>query len=700
MQFPNPFCPVCTRFVAARKPDCPAKCDRPLEMETRSGKEPIWRYHVKYAVHAVVRLDNLLVFSYGKIGYGGGLVALNMEDGKSAWSFSTPGSVGNALTTDGQAVYFGTLGYNGTGGQLYCLNREGKQVWVQTLEAGAATPPLVDEARVTIGLSNGQVLSYDANTGKLIFKSPVEIPDGKVWLIRPDEQMILALSETSGTIYALRPTGLGQFWPQPIQTNAKINSAPSLFDGKLYFGSEGGRLIQVDIRSKAVSWVRDGLTKVMGAPVTSEKAAKGHSPKPLWVGAWDHRLHAINPQNGHDLWKSNYLLHGINTSPAIEGGLAVVCVNEYGVYVFDTGLDAEDNEPLSDYHIHGAKLFTPPVLHKGLIYVGAGADQGEILALRWHMGKYLVAAKHYEAVGNMHEAGLYYAMAALEENDEEHKQALLKKAEACWKSNPAWAARMWEGLGEELKAAEVYCLAGNRLRGSDNKLAAEYYFAASRLFWRRKLYDREEKAFEEASILGEWPRINLKLRNNPDMVQGKPANLYLRAENIGKAQAAGIFFSLAGSIKEMATCEVKTPLEKDGWFDFSVPIIQTKISSLLEVEVEYGGSEQRSIPFTARLSVTLTATPEPTIIYMGDSVFGTINITSSTKRPVEIVMGDSVGTEVNFNPTGEEKPSKAPIPTSPPPAFPRSELSEELRMDEEFWESHGQSVVDEEQKPG
>ena len=289
------------------------------------------------------------------------------------------------------------------------------------------------------------------------------------------------------------------------------------------------------------------------------------------------------------------------------------------------------------------------VLADGVVYVGT--DTGQVYALPWHLGKYDWAAERLERTHRSYEAGVFYAVVAHSTHSINDRENLYRKAETRWDAigESEWAARMWEGLAHEKRAADAYCRAAESHRGRDNRQAAEYYYSASRLYWRLDdMAAQADQSAKQAAKLGRWPDIRLKVRNNPRMTQGKTGMISFRAENIGYGPARNLFFSLGGSLIQPVDCKVATPLLPDSYFDISLEIVPTKSTDSLRVEAEYGSDEIRKIPFSSQLSMTIEAGAPPHKIKAGDSVMGKLKIVNPNNEPVEIEIGDRVGTEVEI----------------------------------------------------
>ena len=650
--FPNLFCPGCEAFLHPEKSLCSLQCERPEQQSFPAAGEALWQARVKGAIHAVLVLGELLIVNHGDRGERGGVSAFQRASGALVWTFSTEYAVEGGVAERGGWLYFASIGFMGKGAKLVCLKLDGSLGWELDLPAGCWSLPVVDEARVYVGLDNGQVISVDSRRGELIPQQPVQLPKGNVWLMRVDESMLVALSSKSGQIVALSPLGLRPLWTAVSQANCEISSRPCLVRGQLFFGSRDGGLFALRLRDGEIHQMGAGMKGVIATPVFSQNR--------LWVGAQDRKLHLFDIETGQECSRDlPSFEHAISSAPFVNDEFVAVSVNDAGLVL----LDGQTCEPIWSSKVEkDARLYTQPVILDGMVFIGT--NRGGLFALPWHLGQVEKAAEHLRRHAHWHLAGLYYALAAQQAKSGAQREAHYQMAEECWNSNatPEWAARMWEGLAYEMKAGDAYYRAGENQRGANRKLAADYYYRASRLYWRADPNSgKHSEAEQQAAKIGRWPLIRLEKRGNPRMVQGSPGLITFRAWNVGYAPARNLYFALGSSLAQPVTCQVAGPLAPDSYFEISLPIIQTRPSDELLIEVEYKGEEERTIPFTGRLVFAVEAAAAAHKIKMGNSAFGKIKIVNPDNQPIDFEMGDSVSAEVVVDFSGDPgEPRRCP----------------------------------------
>ena len=633
---PTLFCPRCQTYLGSYTQVCLCGWERSDHERLPEPGQPLWSARLEGVVHGALVAGDLVIFHYGDRNAKGGVCAFHRGTGKRSWSFETSHSVKAGIVHFEACLFFATCGFLGSGAALYCLELDTGQLrWKQPIGAGVWSKPVVEEARLYIAQEDGTIRGFDNRQGAPLSHEYMSLPRGQVWLEKVDHT-IIALSR-SGQILFLNPQGLNSLWNKPLDVGCEITSAPCKAGKKLFFGGRDGQVIELDISTRKHSVFASGLDRVVAAPAYSRER--------LFVGAHDHHLHAFDVYT-EKAWKSPAFEHSLSSAPFVGDGLVVAGVNQSGVAL----LDASSGELAWHFPVgKDVKLLSDPVLADGVIYVGT--DTGQVLALPWHLGKYKWAAGWLERANRWSEAALFYAVSAHNAISLDVRESLYRNAETCWDAigQSESAARMWEGLAHEKRAADAYCRAAESRRGRDNRQAAEYYYSASRLYWRVEgMAAQADQCAREAAKLGRWPDIRLKARNNPKMTQGKTGMISFRAENIGYGPARNLFFTLGGSLSKPAECRIATPLQKDSYYEITLEIVPTKATDSLMVEAEYGSDETRQIPFSSQLSMTIEAGPPAHKIKAGDSVMGKLKIVNPNNEPIEVEIGDRVGTEVEI----------------------------------------------------
>jgi outer membrane protein assembly factor BamB len=133
------------------------------------------------------------------------------------------------------------------------------------------------------------------------------------------------------------------------------------------------------------------IWKWNGQPVESSPLVVGHT---VYVGSWDHGLHALNAKNGHQRWRFG-ADDQVNTSPAYSNGTLFFGTYAGSVYAIDarTGHMRWKSTQAREFY------YATPTVAYGRVYIGSsdgtmyvyGAKSGRLLWAR-PLGSYIYGA--------------------------------------------------------------------------------------------------------------------------------------------------------------------------------------------------------------------------------------------------------------------------------------------------------------------
>jgi outer membrane protein assembly factor BamB len=422
------------------------------------------------------------------------------------------------------------------GGTVYCLkantpNSGGEIIWHQrhphVVKGKLQGKALLKEKRLYIPCKGGKILCLDAATGQAvpgwIGQTEMEID----WLLESSQDLI-AVSKETGSLFLVDPLR-GRQDGQAMHLNFRITSEPVVWKENVFLCNDKGQLIKVNLRQRQSQKFAEGFNKICASPIIHDNG--------LFAGAHDHHIYAWDV-NGSLKWRSNFCTdHAISSSPAIANDMLAIGANDGKAY----GLSLDTGERMWTFDPGLGNAFVRDVLfHDGIFYLGmaqSNKPSGFLYALPWHLGEYEDIASRFTAKGKNLEAANLFAVAA--HYASRNRDELSEKAANCWieGGSPRLAVEYWLGLAKPKKAAQCWIIAAEDRRGRDNLQAAEYYYEASRLFWRLGDTQNEDRCYHEAVELGKWPRLRLKVINNPMQTIGKQGSLTVRVENIGYSQA-------------------------------------------------------------------------------------------------------------------------------------------------------------------
>lgn len=176
------------------------------------------------------------------------LYALDLH-GNLKWSFQADQSLWAAPVSDGQRIYFGTLGR-----KVYAVDAStGKQVWVQTVDGAVlGSPSLQSDGTLFVGTYAGSVVALDASTGRVRWSHPSS-SSAWIWAGPALTDTALLAGDSTGLLYDLDPGTGTMRWHQTL--NGAVIASP-VSDGKsIVVGTEGGNLYYYDMTGSLVHTV-------------------------------------------------------------------------------------------------------------------------------------------------------------------------------------------------------------------------------------------------------------------------------------------------------------------------------------------------------------------------------------------------------------------------------------------------------------
>jgi outer membrane protein assembly factor BamB len=239
--------------------------------------------HTRWSRRLGSRSESSPLVDRGKVYFGtenGSVYALDAHDGSILWRYRADGAVKGGLTFDEgrRRLYFGDYG----GGIHAIRSRNGQRVWHAKTHNGPLglgrgafySTPAVAYGRVYLGNTNGNVYSYDEDTGRL------------AWRKR---------TPNSG-----HPPPAGPPAPRARPT--------------VYVGSYDGRLYALDARTGRVRWSRRAEGRISGSPVVIGGL--------VWYSTLAHTTAAVGGRTGRRV----YFTHRGAFNPAVSDGRSVYLV--------------------------------------------------------------------------------------------------------------------------------------------------------------------------------------------------------------------------------------------------------------------------------------------------------------------------------------------------------------------------------------
>jgi len=164
--------------------------------------------------------------------YAGNLYALDVEDGKTVWTYHADGAIGHsACYDDGKVFFCRDDAYNA--GSLVCLNAaDGKEIWKYRAKAGIWNSPACDGRRVYVGDRGGTFHAVDVETGEKAWTFQTGYMILKPASFSSDKQKIVFGSEDMH-VYCLSPQG-ELLWKSPKLPGLSLrDAAPTIWADKV-----------------------------------------------------------------------------------------------------------------------------------------------------------------------------------------------------------------------------------------------------------------------------------------------------------------------------------------------------------------------------------------------------------------------------------------------------------------------------------
>jgi outer membrane protein assembly factor BamB len=272
------------------------------------------------------------------------------------WMFHTGGAiVASPAIADG-VVYIASLD-----GYLYAVDQEtGKEKWKYKSQMPIASSAAVSGGMVYFVSSVGALAALDAATGTV------------KWVLPTEYERKFEAKNLHG--YPPAAQTMPDAWDMFL-------SSPTVFNGKVFFGSGDGNVYAVDAQTGVLQWKFPTRDVVHASP-----AVVGNV---VYIGSWDSYLYAIDADSGQEKWSfktgEDPGIHnqvGFQSSPAVVDGVVYVGCRDAHVYA----VDAVTGKKKWDYPTSKSWVIGTPAVRDGVVYVGT-SDSSRFMALDAKTGR-------------------------------------------------------------------------------------------------------------------------------------------------------------------------------------------------------------------------------------------------------------------------------------------------------------------------
>jgi hypothetical protein len=599
------FCPTCYRYVGPLHPKCLCGWLRPADQELPVPGQAAWSLALPGPGRGQVLVSPAgIIFPWGNRSRAGGASLVSATGALlRSWNWGAAFE-GGAVVHQGY-LYLATLGVSGEGASFVrCSLFQDSPPEMTPLSASVWGAPVIWDNRAYAAAEDGALFCMDTVTGHLVpLASPAllagtGLQSARIWLAVLNSSLVAVTQ--AGTVHLLDPVTGRSLWNRPLDLEQEIKAPPAVSAGLLYLGTMEGAILEVDVKARSSSALFSGPGAIVAAPAVGQGE--------LIFGAKDRLLRAVDLRTRQVTW-SGACPQTPAVTPVVFQGLVFSGCNDGQVYCFQRPEPA----PAWVFPVEGrAPVLASPAVEGGVVYLGA--ENGQALALPWHLGHFAWAAGHLRDQGEPLPAAHFFAVAAgVEPRPAEHSRGFYTAAVQCF-----------EQAGEMGKAARLY---ETDLEASPLSIALKYAAAGEAM----ARYDREQailllrsaiQSFEDVEDKERIRDCRLKLARISDMPiliihgytdlsgplrMGEELNLEFRVTNRGSRQALDVRLRVTGNV------------EKDVWVKpfillpaqngiIKAPVIPRESGSLI-IEAHYQDEQGNAHFFYHELSMGVQASP-------------------------------------------------------------------------------------------
>jgi len=241
--------------------------------------------------------------------------------------------------------------------------------WTFTGDSAMWAGPAYADERVFVGTLAGTIVALDAETGARLWSHRVGGPvrsrpaeQGGAVFVLADDAVLYGLDAASGALRWQVKLGSQPVVRRPFQDPMsrfdRFGSDVKAGGGRLYVGTNDGRVVAIDPASGRVLWQFATGDAVLAAP----EIANGL----LYVGSYDRFVYALDAASGRLRWKRDTRGRVVST-PAVSGDRVVIGNRTYDLL----GLDARRGDIAWRRYQWGTWVESSASIRDGIAYVGS-----------------------------------------------------------------------------------------------------------------------------------------------------------------------------------------------------------------------------------------------------------------------------------------------------------------------------------------
>jgi putative pyrroloquinoline-quinone binding quinoprotein len=234
----------------------------------------------------------------------GNLLAVRLRDHEVLWRrIRDPRDAGKPTDVTAPVYYEGKVLVAYLDGELVAFDAAtGKPAWKRDLRSHLESSPIAVEGTLYIGTDETDVVALRASDGSVRwrFNSPGAIKaspsyhDGRVY-VADYQSAMFCLDAASGKLLwrtntsKLKPFGRGGFY-----------SSPAIAFGRVYAARDDGTVYAFDQKTGKVDWFFRTRNYVYGSPAVAKVPG---TPPTVYIGSYDEHLYALDALSGRERWR-------------------------------------------------------------------------------------------------------------------------------------------------------------------------------------------------------------------------------------------------------------------------------------------------------------------------------------------------------------------------------------------------------------
>jgi outer membrane protein assembly factor BamB len=315
-------------------------------INTENGKK-VWQFSTSgdiYGASSAAISDDVVYIGSGD----SFMYALDALSGQLKWKFKTNGGIENCPAFSGDYLYFGSWGYT-----FYCLDKKsGTLIWKTNFPnnfySSIDSSPCISGDLVYFGSRSGKLYAYQKTSGKEIWNFPTKGALESSPIIFENNVLICS---ADGNMYAIDKKTGKQVWKTFLNTKEfSVNigakdSSPAISNGLIYIGSWNKNIYAFDVKTGKEIWRYLAPSQIWSSPCIVNNM--------LYIGCTNGSIYALDKLTGELVWKNTLQKVGKNNrieecSPAYAEGTIFIASNNESLFALDALTGTEKWEFVSE----------------------------------------------------------------------------------------------------------------------------------------------------------------------------------------------------------------------------------------------------------------------------------------------------------------------------------------------------------------